>query len=119
MPSDASPSMPTLVSSASLTPLLKPAPITKGDTIGVVAPSYSPRPGWLMRGIKALKRAGFEVLLDPEIATLRRFTRAEDERRAENFMAMWLDQRVKAVIGGTGGYGAVRMIPYLDPEVFR
>ena len=111
--------MPTLVSPAQLTPLLKPAPITKGDTIGVVAPSYSPRPGWLMRGIKALKRAGFEVLLDPEIATLRRFTRAEDERRAENFMAMWLDQRVKAVIGGTGGYGAVRMIPYLDPEVFR
>jgi muramoyltetrapeptide carboxypeptidase len=26
---------------------------------------------------------------------------------------------VKAVIGGTGGYGAVRMLPYLEPEVFR
>jgi muramoyltetrapeptide carboxypeptidase len=32
---------------------------------------------------------------------------------------MWLDPRVKAVIGGTGGYGAVRMIPYLEPEIFR
>ena len=26
---------------------------------------------------------------------------------------------MKAVIGGTGGYGAVRMLPYLEPEVFR
>ena len=34
-------------------------------------------------------------------------------------MAMWSDPKVKAIIGGTGGYGAVRMIPYLDPEVFR
>ena len=115
----ASPNIPTLLSPAPPAPLLTPAPIAKGDTIGVVAPSYSPRPGWLMRGIKALERAGFHVLLDPEIGTLRRFTRAEDERRAENFMALWQDSRVKAVIGGTGGYGAVRMIPYLDPDVFR
>src|SRR5215208_2717391 len=43
----------------------------------------------------------------------------EDGRRAENFMGMWLDPRVKAVIGGTGGYGAARMIPHLEPEVFR
>ncbi|MFL5612776.1 MAG: LD-carboxypeptidase [Gemmatimonadaceae bacterium] len=100
-------------------PLLRPAPLTKGDTIGVVAPSYSPRVGWLTRGVKALERAGYTVLLDPEITTLRRFTRAEDERRAENFMGMWLDPRVKAVIGGTGGYGAVRMIPYLVPQIFE
>ena len=100
-------------------PLLRPPPISKGDVIGVVAPSYSPRAGWLQRGVKALERAGYGVLLDPEIGRLRRFTRAEDERRAENLMGMWLDPRVKAVIGGTGGYGAVRMIPYLDPEIFR
>lgn len=100
-------------------PLIRPAPIAKGDTIGVVAPSYSPRVGWLTRGVKALERAGYTVLLDPEISTLRRFTRAEDERRAENFMGMWLDPSVKAVIGGTGGYGAVRMIPYLEPQIFE
>ena len=99
--------------------LLRPPALLKGDHIGVVAPSYSPRPGWLSRGIRALERAGYGVILDPEIATMRRFKRDEDERRAENFMGMWLDPRVKAVIGGTGGYGAVRMIPHLEPEIFR
>lgn len=72
-----------------------------------------------MRGAKALERAGYKVVLDPDILELRRFTRTQDERRAANFMGMWLDPRVKAVIGGTGGYGATRMIPYLEPEVFR
>ncbi|MEX2154103.1 MAG: LD-carboxypeptidase [Gemmatimonadaceae bacterium] len=101
------------------TPLLRPAAVRRGDMIGVVAPSYSPREGWLTRGIKALERAGFQVLLDAELMSLRRFSRKEDERRAENFMSMWLDSRVNALIGGTGGYGAVRMLPYLEPEVFR
>jgi muramoyltetrapeptide carboxypeptidase len=128
MPADASDPIP-LADSATVPPpervietaepLVRPAPLLKGDTIGVVAPSYSPRVGWLTRGVKALERAGYTVLLDPEISTLRRFTRAEDERRAENFMGMWLDPKVKAVIGGTGGYGAVRMIPYLEPKIFE
>ena len=102
-----------------LQPLLKPAPLQKGDIIGVVAPSYSPRPGWLRRGCHALERAGYRVRLDQEILTVRRFSVAEDERRAENFMGMWLNPEVKAVIGGTGGYGAVRMLPHLEPEIFR
>ncbi|HEX5436751.1 MAG TPA: LD-carboxypeptidase [Gemmatimonadaceae bacterium] len=102
-----------------LPPLLCPPALAKGDAIGVVAPSYAPRPGWLQRGVKSLERAGFRVILDPEIALGRRFTRSEDERRAENFMGMWLDPEVRALIGGTGGYGAVRMLPYLEPEVFR
>ncbi len=104
---------------AELAPLLRPPPLQKGDTIGVVASSYSPRAGWLARGVRALERAGYGVLVDPDLSTTRRYQRAEDERRAANFTKMWLDPRVKAVIGGTGGYGAVRMLPYLDPELFR
>ena len=56
-------------------PLLKPRALAKGDTIGVVAPSYSPKQGWLMRGVRALERAGFNVILDNEIEKLRRFNR--------------------------------------------
>jgi muramoyltetrapeptide carboxypeptidase len=69
--------------------------------------------------VRALERAGFNVLLDPELEVLPRFTRAEDERRAENLMGMWLDPKVKAIICSTGGYGAVRLLPHLDPAIFR
>jgi muramoyltetrapeptide carboxypeptidase len=99
-------------------PLLRPKPLQKGDTIGVVASSYAPRSGWLARGVRALERAGYGVIVDPELATVRRYTRPEDERRAARFTEMWIDPRVDAIIGGTGGYGAVRMLPYLDPKIF-
>src|SRR3984957_3805907 len=100
-------------------PLARPRAIVKGDSIGIVSPSHAPKARWLSRGVKALERAGYPVILDEEIDRFRRFSRSEDERRAENLMGMWLDPRVKAVIGGTGGYGAVRMLPYLEPEIFR
>jgi muramoyltetrapeptide carboxypeptidase len=99
--------------------LLRPAPLLPGDTIGVVAPSYAPRPAWLNRGVLALEGAGYNVILDPEVQRFRRFQRKEDERRAENLMGIWLNPDVKAVICCTGGYGAVRLLPFLDPEVFR
>ena len=99
--------------------LLRPPAIVKGDTIGVVSPSYAPKSGWLQRGVRALERAGFPVLLDPEIDRPPRFTRAEDKRRAESLMSMWVNPQIKAVIASTGGYGAVRLLPHLDPEVFR
>src|SRR3954470_12602055 len=99
--------------------LLRPAPLQKGDTIGIVASSYSPRAAWLARGVRALERAGYEVLVDPELLPSRRYQRAEDERRAAAFTRMWLDPRVKAVIGGTGGYRARRTLPHLSPGGLR
>jgi muramoyltetrapeptide carboxypeptidase len=59
------------------------------------------------------------VLLDPDIDRPPRFTRAEDKRRAESLMSMWVNPEIKAVIASTGGYGAVRLLPHLDPAVFR
>jgi muramoyltetrapeptide carboxypeptidase len=66
-----------------------------------------------------MEEAGYKIVLCPEIDRFRRFQQREDERRAENLMSIWLNPDVKAVIAGTGGYGAVRLLPYLDPDVFR
>ena len=107
------------VSTSRSTGLSKPAPLLKGDTIGVVAPSYAPTPDWLVRGAKVMEEAGFNVTLEEEVERERRFHQREDEQRAESLMKMWSNPDVKAVIAATGGYGAVRVIPYLDPDVFR
>jgi muramoyltetrapeptide carboxypeptidase len=99
--------------------LLRPPPLAKGDTIGVVGPSYAPQGGWLLRGVRAMEEAGYNIVLEPEIERFRRFHQHEDKKRADNLMTMWRNPDVKAVICGTGGYGAVRILPYLDAEVFR
>ena len=116
---DAAPASPFISTPARPHELLRPPPLLPGDTIGVVAPSYAPRPAWLNRGVLALEGAGYNVILDPEIERFRRFQRKEDERRAENLMGIWLNPQVKAVICCTGGYGAARLLPDLDPEIFR
>src|SRR5712671_2582086 len=101
------------------TPVLsRPSPLVKGDTIGVVAPSYAPHQEWLLRGAKAMEDAGYKVMLCGEIDRFRRFQQREDERRAENLMRIWLNPEVKAVVAATGGYGAARILPYLDADVF-
>jgi muramoyltetrapeptide carboxypeptidase len=118
-PIDTAPSAPFHPPATRAPGLLRPPPLLKGDSIGIVAPSYAPQQGWLLRGAKAMEEAGYKVILDSEIERFRRFQKREDERRAENLMAIWRNPEVKAVISGTGGYGAMRLLPYLDPEVFR
>jgi len=118
-PIDTAPSAPFHPPAVRSPGLLRPPPLLVGDTIGIVVPSYAPQPGWLFRGAKAMEEAGYKVILDSEIERFRRFQKREDERRAENLMAIWRNPVVKVVISGTGGYGAMRLLPYLDPEVFR
>jgi muramoyltetrapeptide carboxypeptidase len=66
-----------------------------------------------------MEDAGYKVMLCGEIDRFRRFQQREDERRAENLMRIWLNPEVKAIVAATGGYGAARILPYLDPDVFR
>ena len=118
-PIDTAPSAPFQQAHTRAAGLHRPPPLLKGDAIGVVAPSYAPQQGWLLRGAKAMEEAGYKVILDPEIERFRRFQKHEDERRAESLMRIWRNPEIKAVISVTGGYGAMRLLPYLDPEVFR
>jgi muramoyltetrapeptide carboxypeptidase len=73
----------------------------------------------LLRGARAMKEAGFKVILEPEISRARLFTQNEDRKRARNLTEIWANPDVKAVVCGTGGYGAVRILPYLDADLFR
>lgn len=122
-PADSSPSFGLSLSAPASAPrpmgLTRPAPLVKGDTIGVVAPSYAPTPSWLLRGAQRMEEAGFKVILEDQVERERRFHQREDEQRAESLMKMWSNPEVKAVVAATGGYGAVRVIPYLDADVFR
>ncbi|HEX7939882.1 MAG TPA: LD-carboxypeptidase [Gemmatimonadaceae bacterium] len=104
---------------ASASTLLRPRALAAGGTIGVALTSTGPKENRVRRGVRVLERSGFHMKLDPEIHVPRRYHRREDIRRAESLMALWSDPAVDAVIAGTGGYGAIRMMQYLDPEVFR
>ena len=44
---------------------------------------------------------------------------ASDKERAEDLMEMFKNKEVKAIIAYRGGYGCIRMLPYLDMGVIK
>ncbi len=98
--------------------LTLPPPLPPGGTIALVAPSYAPRDRWLRRGVAALEAQGYRVIVDADVGRARRFHRTEDRRRAEHFTEVWCRDDVDAVLCATGGYGATRVIPYLQADEF-
>jgi muramoyltetrapeptide carboxypeptidase len=103
-------------------PIMPPLPLP-GDCVGVVAPaSHIPRGNeeYLEQGLRQLRDMGFEVRCSPSLLKRKHlYLAGKDQERAEELMTMFLDPEVKAILCSRGGYGAQRLIPYLDPEVIR
>lgn len=91
-----------------------PPPVRPGDTVAVAAPaSQVSRAPW-EAGMKVLQDWGFQVHCGPEVLEPRPYGGATDKQVARRFEELWLDPVVKAVIGVRGGYGSLKVLPYLD-----
>ena len=102
---------------------MKPKALRPGDTVGIVSPSWG-------------GAARFPWVLDRAIENLRKYfrlsvkefphTRADPdhlyhhpEDRARDVMTAFEDPEVVAVVSVIGGDDSMRVLPYLDPGVFR
>lgn len=103
--------------------LKKPPLLSPGDTLGIVAPaSYLPKGDeeYLQRGVERVREMGFEVSYSPSLPQRKHlYLAGGDEERAQELMGMFLNPEVKAILCTRGGYGAQRIIPYLDPDFIR
>jgi muramoyltetrapeptide carboxypeptidase len=94
---------------------VKPPPyLKKGDIIGICCPSGPITMEEIQPAVNKLKEWSFEVSIGKTIG-LKEFTYAgSDEERAKDLQAMLDDDNIKAILFGRGGYGAVRIIDWLD-----
>ncbi|MBE3519402.1 MAG: LD-carboxypeptidase [Firmicutes bacterium] len=95
-------------------PALRP-----GDLIAVVAPSGAVHKEALERGIQVFKEWGFRVKLGDAVFASLGYLAGEDRVRALDFTRAWTDPEVSALVAARGGYGAMRMLPYLDFSVLK
>ena len=97
----------------------KPAPLRRGDVIGVVSPAAAVDEASLQAGVRLLEEAGFRVHLGA--ATLKKagYLAGTDRERLADLEDMFRNPGVKAIIAARGGYGSGRLLPLLDPEVPR
>jgi muramoyltetrapeptide carboxypeptidase len=91
-----------------------PPPVLPGDTVAVPAPgSHVSRASW-EAGMRILRDWGFQVRCGPEVLEPRPYGAATDKLVAHRFEELWMDPDVKAVIGVRGGYGSLKVLPYLN-----
>ncbi len=99
-------------------PLVKPSPLSPGDTVGLAAPAGVCDPDRLREGVAVLESWGLDVR-NIEAQGGKRYMAGEDAWRAGQLSALFSDPSVKAVLPVRGGYGSARMFDHLDLEVIR
>ncbi len=101
-------------------PLIKPPALKTGDTIGLVAPA-SPvfEPSDVREGVAALEKLGFRVRTGKHIAAKLGYLAGNDRERSQDLMDMFIDPEIHAIVALRGGYGAIRLLPFLDFDLIR
>lgn len=98
--------------------MIYPQKIKIGDTIGICAPSagiYKPeKQVKLDAAIKQLKDMGFNVVETPSVRTDIEGRSATKQIRAKEFMELYENPEVSAIIFAAGGDFLVEMLDYVD-----
>ncbi len=100
-----------------------PPRLVRGQTIGIVAPSGPIQLERLRLGLACLGDA-FRLRVADSVTAPRApgtpsYLAASDEVRIAELTAMIADPDVRAIILARGGYGLMRILPRLDPELLR
>lgn len=101
--------------------MLKPKPLKKGDTIGLVGVSGAlrdPKEKY-PRMMEAIERMGYNVVLADSCREYYGYLSGTDASRADGLNRMFADDRVDAVVCMRGGYGVARMLDLVDFDVIR
>ncbi len=90
-----------------------PAPLRRGDPVGIVAVASGPSAQALAGGIAYLEKAGFKVLVASPKANPGEYTAGSDGDRAAAVHGL-IDRGARALFAARGGYGVMRVLPLLD-----
>ena len=99
--------------------ILKPPPLRRGDTIGIVAPASNVHRDALDAGLARLQRLGYEVLVGESVLDQDLYFAGSAEARARDLMQMFERADVRAIVCARGGYGSNYLLPLLDLDVLR
>jgi muramoyltetrapeptide carboxypeptidase len=98
--------------------VIRPPRLQPGDVVRVIAPSGPvPRAGFLA-GAEILGRR-YTLRYDDALFTSDGYLAGSDERRLTELATAFADPEARAVVMARGGYGLLRLLPFLDPEALR
>jgi muramoyltetrapeptide carboxypeptidase len=99
-----------------------PLPLKKGDVVGITAPSMGVSgviSKKLDNSIKQLEMMGYKCVETASVRNISKLTSASPEIRAQEFMSLYCDENVKAIIPPWGGELLMDMLPFLDFDLLK
>ena len=89
--------------------------IVPGSVLGLICPSGHPQTiEEVNKFVDLLKEHGYSCLVGKSVSAVEGYLAGSDELRAKDLMDMFQNDSVDAILCYKGGYGAQRMLPYLD-----
>lgn len=98
---------------------MKPKPLKKGDTIGLIATSSPIVEGRLELVEKKIKEIGLNLKIGKSCYEKYGYLSGEDSARAQDLNDMFADENIKGIFVARGGYGAHRILDLLDYETIK
>ena len=101
--------------------MIKPKPLRRGDTIGLVGISgamHEPETQF-DKMLEAIDAMGYKVIIADSCREEYGYLSGRDASRAKGLNQMFRDDRVDAVVCMRGGYGVARMLDLVDFDVIR
>ena len=96
--------------------MIVPAPLSRGDVVRVIAPAGPFDPDRFQRGLEVLRqRLGLEPRLRQDIGAAAGYLAGDDARRLAEWNEAVADREARAIWCARGGYGAMRLLPGIDP----
>jgi len=98
---------------------IRPPRLKPGDTIGIVAPAGPFDPKKFRKGKAVLESMGFQTMFDEGIFQKHGFLAGTDSQRSDQINRLFADPSVQAIVCARGGYGSMRILPFLDFETIQ
>ena len=99
-------------------PLLPPR-LTRGDTIGIVAPASPFDVDTFYQGITVLESMGFHLLIPDDLFLKKRYLAGTDAQRAYLVNSLFSDKKTDAIFCARGGFGTLKILSLLDFKLIR
>lgn len=96
--------------------LIKPPTLRPGDTIGIAAPASPFDQQAFERGVATLESMGYRVKIPDDLFSRQGYLAGSDTERASQLMRLFEDESVRAIMCARGGFGSMKLLPFLDFE---
>ncbi len=100
-------------------PITIPKALKKGDTVAIVSTARKISAEEIQPAVKLLEERAYKCHLSQHLFNEEHQFSGTDEQRAQDLMEAFSNPNISAILCARGGYGTVRLLPYLDLKVIK